>query len=157
MTFMMRPSVPSPTGTMMGWPVSVTDWPRVRPSEMSMAMQRTEFSPRCWATSRTRRLPLFEVSSAFRISGRWPSNFTSTTGPMTWVIWPGVRFVVALRLPPLFWVKSSMMSSRGARGARRLRRLRYERDGAGGALYSASAPEMISISSLVIIAWRERL
>ena len=24
-----------------------------------MAMQRTEFSPRCWATSRTRRLPLF--------------------------------------------------------------------------------------------------
>ena len=59
MTFMMRPSVPSPTGTGIGAPVSVTGWPRTRPSVVSIEMQRTEFSPRCWATSSTRRLPLF--------------------------------------------------------------------------------------------------
>ena len=32
MTFMMRPSVSSPTGTEIGGPVSVTSWPRTRPS-----------------------------------------------------------------------------------------------------------------------------
>ena len=47
MTFMIRPSVAGPTGTEMAWPVSVTDWPRVRPSVVSMAMVRTVFSPRC--------------------------------------------------------------------------------------------------------------
>ena len=83
MTFMMRPSVSSPTGMRIGLPVSVTDWPRTRPSVASMAMVRTVFSPRCWATSRTSRLPLLEVSSAFRIGGNSPSNATSTTAPMT--------------------------------------------------------------------------
>src|SRR4051794_501579 len=88
MTLMMRPSVPRPTGTAIGSPVSRTSWPRVRPSEVSMATQRTVDSPSCWATSRTRRLPWFWVSSAFRISGRWPSNFTSTTAPITCVMRP---------------------------------------------------------------------
>ena len=37
-----------------------------------MAIVRTVLSPRCWATSSTRRLPWLVVSSAFRISGRWP-------------------------------------------------------------------------------------
>ena len=37
----------------------VTSWPRTRPSVESMAMVRTVFSPRCWATSSTRRLPWF--------------------------------------------------------------------------------------------------
>ena len=41
MTFMMRPSVSSPTGTVIGAPVSVTSWPRTRPSVASMAMVRT--------------------------------------------------------------------------------------------------------------------
>ena len=54
-TFMMRPSVAGPTGTRMGPPVSITSWPRTRPSVVSMAMARTVFSPRCWATSNTRR------------------------------------------------------------------------------------------------------
>ncbi|SIT57496.1 hypothetical protein BQ8794_40095 [Mesorhizobium prunaredense] len=49
-----------------------------------MAMQRTVFSPRCWATSSTRRLPTLTVSSAFRIAGRCSPNCTSTTAPMTW-------------------------------------------------------------------------
>src|SRR5262245_8960048 len=88
MTLMMRPSVPSPTGTAMGWPVSETSCPRTRPSLVSMAMVRTVDSPRCWATSSTRRLPWFLVSSALRIAGRWPSNCTSTTAPMTWVMCP---------------------------------------------------------------------
>src|SRR5882762_8572205 len=88
MTLMMRPSRPGPTGTAIGMPVSVTAWPRTRPSETSIAMVRTVDSPRCWATSSTSRLPLFVVSSAFRIAGRWPSNCTSTTAPMTWVIFP---------------------------------------------------------------------
>src|SRR3954452_5609255 len=80
---MMRASVPTPTGTWIGASVSATGWPRTRPSVESMAMQRTVDSPRCWATSRTRRWPLLVVSSAFRISGRCPSNWTSTTAPIT--------------------------------------------------------------------------
>ena len=40
MTFMIRPSVPSPTGTEMAWPVSCTGLPRTRPSVESMANQR---------------------------------------------------------------------------------------------------------------------
>ena len=59
MTFMMRPSVSSPTGTVIGLPVSTTSWPRTRPSVESMAMVRTVFSPRCCATSSTRRWPWF--------------------------------------------------------------------------------------------------
>ena len=66
---MMRPSVPSPTGTAIGLPVSVTAWPRTRPSVVSIAMVRTVDSPRCWATSSTSRWPWFCVSSAFRIAG----------------------------------------------------------------------------------------
>src|SRR5690242_9968453 len=85
---MMRPSVSSPTGTASGWPVSVTSWPRTWPSDVSIATVRTVDSPRCCATSSTRRLPPLVVSSAFRIAGRWPSNCTSTTAPMTWVMRP---------------------------------------------------------------------
>src|ERR1700730_430988 len=87
-TFMMRPSVPTPTGTMIGTPVSLTSWPRTRPSAVSIAMVRTVDSPRCCATSSTRRLPPFWVSSALRMAGRCPSNCTSTTAPMTWVMRP---------------------------------------------------------------------
>src|SRR6202171_2049098 len=87
-TFMMRPSVPAPTGTMIGAPVSVTSPPRTSPSVVSMAMVRTVDSPRCCATSSTRRLPLLVVSMAFRMAGRWPSNCTSTTAPMTCVMRP---------------------------------------------------------------------
>ena len=45
-------------------------------------------SPRCWATSSTRRLPWLSVSSAFRIAGSSPSNCTSTTAPITWAMRP---------------------------------------------------------------------
>ena len=88
MTFMMRPSVFGPTGTRICEPVSRTGWPRVRPSVESIAMVRTVDSPRCWATSSTRRLPLLSVSSAERISGSSPSKVTSTTAPITWLMRP---------------------------------------------------------------------
>src|SRR6266550_241844 len=87
-TFMMRPSVPSPTGTAIAWPVSTTSLPRTRPSVESIATVRTVDSPRCCATSRISRLPLLSVSSALRISGNGPSNCTSTTAPMTWATRP---------------------------------------------------------------------
>src|SRR6202045_2369390 len=92
---MMRPGGPAPTGTLIGWPVSDTSWPRTRPSLVSMAMVRTVDSPRCWATSSTRRLPWFLVSSALRIAGRWSSNCTSTTAPMTWVMRPTVLAIMS--------------------------------------------------------------
>src|SRR5262245_16361576 len=97
---MMRPRHSSPTGTAIGSPVSVTSWPRTKPSDVSIATVRTVFSPRCCATSRTRRWPPFLVSSAFRMAGRWSSNWTSTTAPMTWVIFPtalGVAMNLLLR------------------------------------------------------------
>ena len=74
MTLMMRPRVAAPTGTRMGAPVSATGWPRTRPSVESMEIVRTVFSPRCCATSRTRRIGWFWTSSALRILGNWPSN-----------------------------------------------------------------------------------
>src|SRR5580692_1787560 len=92
---MMRPSVPARTGTLIGWPVSDTSWPRTRPSLVSMAMVRTVDSPRCCATSSTRRLPWFLVSSALRIAGRWSSNCTSTTAPMTWVMRPTLLAIMS--------------------------------------------------------------
>src|SRR4051812_23644176 len=102
-TFMMRPNVAGPTGTRIGVPVSITSWPRVRPSVVSMAMARTAFSPRCWATSNTSRTSLpvlasmFLVSSAFRIAGSSPfSNETSTTAPITWRSLPLALFLVLI-------------------------------------------------------------
>src|SRR5262245_42912729 len=88
MTLMMRPSTSGPTGTEMGAPVSVASWPRVRPSVVSIATVRTVCSPRCCATSSTSALPWFSTVSAFRISGRSPSNLTSTTAPSTCVTRP---------------------------------------------------------------------
>ena len=69
------------------------------------------------------------VSSAFRIAGRWPSNCTSTTAPMTWVMRP-------------IWLAGVAMNSL-LRILSRHRQLTC--------CQSASAPEMISISSLVIM------
>jgi hypothetical protein len=45
------PLVLSPTGTVMGPPVSVTTAPRTMPSVGCIEMARTRLSPRCWATS----------------------------------------------------------------------------------------------------------
>ena len=53
-TFMIRPRTSRPTGTEIISPVFSTGMPRTSPSVESMAMHRTVFSPRCWATSTTR-------------------------------------------------------------------------------------------------------
>mmetsp|Transcript_7769 Transcript_7769/g.19833 ORF Transcript_7769/g.19833 Transcript_7769/m.19833 type:complete len:236 (+) Transcript_7769:903-1610(+) len=55
-TFMIRPRHLLPTGMEMGLPVSTTFCPRTRPSVASIAIVRTVPSPRCCATSRTRRM-----------------------------------------------------------------------------------------------------
>ena len=46
------PRVTSPTGTVIGPPVSCTGVPRTRPSVGCREMARTMLSPMCWATSR---------------------------------------------------------------------------------------------------------
>src|SRR3954453_15667488 len=121
MTLMMRPSVPAPTGTAIGAPVSRTSWPRVRPSEMSMAMRRTVDSPSCCATSSTRRLPLFEVSSALRISGRCPSKWTSTAAPIPCEMRPTVLApACGAALIGCVMVSSAMVSSVLSGGSERL-------------------------------------
>ena len=51
----MRPSVTSPTGTVIGPPVSTTSMPRARPSVVSIATARTRSSPRCCCTSQHER------------------------------------------------------------------------------------------------------
>ena len=88
MTLMMRPRVPSPTGTVIGAPVSRTagraSGLRRRPWRCSAPV----FSPRCWATSSTSRVAVVLGLQRIEDSGRWPSNFTSTTAPMTCVMWP---------------------------------------------------------------------
>lgn len=48
--------------------------PLMRPSVPSMAIVLTVFSPRCWATSNTKRGSRPETSRAFKISGRPSSN-----------------------------------------------------------------------------------
>src|SRR4029079_3206366 len=63
-------------------------------------MVRTVDSPRCCATSSTRRLPPFLVSIALRMAGRCPSNCTSTTAPMTCVMRPVWFAGAAIKLSP---------------------------------------------------------
>uniref|UniRef100_A0A1B0CLT8 Uncharacterized protein n=1 Tax=Lutzomyia longipalpis TaxID=7200 RepID=A0A1B0CLT8_LUTLO len=46
-------------------------------------MVRTVFSPKCWATSRTSLGLRPSTSNAFKIGGRFSSNCTSTTAPIT--------------------------------------------------------------------------
>src|SRR4051794_34117473 len=123
---MMRPSVPAPTGTMIGDPVSVTSPPRTRPSVVSMAMVRTVDSPRCCATSSTRRLPLLVVSMALRMAGRCPSNCTSTTAPITCVMRPVWLAGVAIKLSP-----SKPLDNRQLDGNVALGRLGIRADGVG--------------------------
>ena len=48
------PMVTSPTGTVIGPPVSRTAAPRTMPSVGCSEMARTRLSPMCWATSRLR-------------------------------------------------------------------------------------------------------
>src|SRR5664279_3737291 len=82
------PRVTSPTGTVMGEPVSVTSEPRTSPSVGCSAMARTMSSPMCCATSRVSFLDsspssMSTVSALNRAGIALRPNSTSTTGPMT--------------------------------------------------------------------------
>ncbi|KAB8100501.1 hypothetical protein EE612_031052, partial [Oryza sativa] len=63
---------------------------------------RTMFSPRCCATSSTRRMLWSSTSSAVRMGGNPSSNRTSTTAPMTWHTCPTAPAPVnsSVILPP---------------------------------------------------------
>src|SRR5690625_4781634 len=82
------PLTTSPTGTLMGSPVSRTSAPRIMPSWGARLTVRTRLSPRCWATSRVTVLVspprATSVCRALFSGGRAPTgNSTSTTGPVT--------------------------------------------------------------------------
>ena len=87
-TFIILPKVSGPTGTLIGAPVFWTASPLFRPSVLSIAIVLTLFSPRCCATSKTSLFPELSTSNAVKISGNAPSNWTSTTAPITWMIFP---------------------------------------------------------------------
>ena len=72
-TFMMRPRVSRPTGTVIGAPVSMAFMPRTMPSVGFMAMQRTWFSPMCCATSTMTSI------------GTFPSSPSSTMRMALWI------------------------------------------------------------------------
>ena len=101
MTFMMRPSVSGPTGTVIGAPVSLTSLPRTSPSVASIAMVRTVLSPRCCATSSTRRLPVFSVLQRVQNRRQSPRTERPRRRPVTWVTSPTALF--AMLSAPLQW------------------------------------------------------
>src|SRR5271155_3399611 len=81
------PLTPSPTGTEIESPVSITSTPRTSPSVGCIEMVRTRLSPRCSATSSVNVFASdSNVTSACRAlnsSGTEPrGNSTSTTGPV---------------------------------------------------------------------------
>ena len=128
-TLKTRPRVASPTGTLIGAPVSSASMPRIRPSVELMAIQRVTLSPRCCMTSTVRSMSWSAVLPltlmAFRISGSSPAgNSISTTGPMTCTTLP-----FANGKPPY-------LHARGVHGCH----------------LSASAPPTISLISFVMPA-----
>ena len=87
------PRTLSPTGTDIGAPVAVTSLPRESPSVVLIAMVRTSFIPKCCCVSSTIVFFSVFISSASKILGKSPSNFTSTTGPIIFVIIPFDIFI----------------------------------------------------------------
>ena len=147
-----------------------------------MAIVRTVFSPRCCATSRTRRLPLLSVSSADKIEGSWPVKVTSTTAPITWLMRPVAPTTLTAVWPDPALGAGALLAAFGAAAFAGAAAFGAAAFGAAvflGAVamcfflafdvvtalvrqrlfccYSASAPAIISMSSVVIAAWRVRL
>ena len=71
-TLNMRPSVASPTGMVMGAPVSRASMPREIPSVEERAMHRTSPPPICWTTSSVTLRSGRRISMALYSSGRVP-------------------------------------------------------------------------------------
>src|SRR6476619_5959164 len=114
------PSVASPTGTVIGPPVSLTWAPRTRPSVGCSEIARTMPSPMCWATSResVRVSParVSSVSSRLYISGiESTGNSMSTTGPMTRAIRPPVPSVAVFFSSAVAVMSLNSLCCRGVR------------------------------------------
>ena len=127
----MRPSVPSPTGTAIGWPVSVDllaaheafgrvhrDGAHGRFAEMLRDFEHQ-------AVALVLGLERVEDRGQLPLELHVDDGADDLGDVSDWLAMDGPCYLVALELPQ--------------------------------PAHSASAPEMISISSLVIIAWRVRL
>ena len=86
MTFMILPSTSGPTGTYIGYPVSVTICPLVNPSVESSAIVRTVFPPICYDTSSSNLWVSPPTSSELSMGGNFSGKWTSTTAPIIYVI-----------------------------------------------------------------------
>jgi hypothetical protein len=68
-------------------------------------------SPRCCATSKTSLLPPLSHSKAVNISGSSPSNFTSTTAPITCVMFPFFAHNYKLSAPDIISINSFVIAA----------------------------------------------
>ena len=108
-----RPSVGSPTGTEMGLPVSIASAPRFSPSVGPRARHLTQLLPTCCSTSSTSFSPSISVSRALNMPGMdSEGNSTSTTVPITWVIFP-----LAILSPRRLLFYSVLLRAHGGRPA----------------------------------------
>ena len=133
MTFMMRPSVSSPTGTAIGSPVSMTSWPRTRPSVdvhgdgadrvLAEMLGDLEHEPVAVVLGLERIQDRRQVAVELHVD-----DGAGHLGDAA-----GDALDVGLAVLLCHGLALSIFG------------------------HSASAPEMISISSLVICAWRVRL
>ena len=88
-TLKIRPSVFSPTGTLMGAPVATASMPLFSPSVVPIAIHLTVSSHRCCDTYTVSELPSSKgILTASLISGSLPVNFRSSTAPTICVIFP---------------------------------------------------------------------
>ena len=138
MTFMMRPSVSSPTGTAIGRPVSVTSWPRTRPSVESMAIGAHGVLAQMLGDLEHQAVAL--VLRLQRVQDRRQVAVELHVDDGAHDLANATDFVGCHACP-----------------RPRLRRSVCDSGRNRATSNSASAPEMISISSLVMLAWRWRL
>jgi hypothetical protein len=96
MTFMIRPSVSGPTGTVIGSPVSETGL-TANQTFGRVHGDRADFVfTKMLGHFQNEAVAAVRVSSAFRIAGSSPSKATSTTAPITCVTLPAEPAAVFL-------------------------------------------------------------
>ena len=156
-TFQIRPSVESPTGTEIGAPVSTTSAPRASPSVESIATARTRSSPRCCCTSATSvevepSGRAISISTAWRIWGRRSGKTASITTPLISMIWPVLTVLAGHGSPERLFV-SAWDGVRGRRRESAQHRTRPVREPAG----QRNAPVRRSLSpSATRASWSRR-
>ena len=109
-TFKRRPSTASPTGTVIGEPVSTTSVPQARPAVSCIATHRAVIISVWCCTSKIKGFALgHRTSSAVLIFGSLAfGNRTSTTEPETWETVPCARpFILSFAEAGCFTAKPS--------------------------------------------------